>query len=507
MEYIIGIDIGTGSTKAIAILTNGEVVCSAQVSYPTLNPKPDYSEQAPELIWQAFIKCIRRVVTQLQHHPKAIALSSAMHSVICVDENGQALMNMMTWADNRGASIAEKIKASSSGEMLYEQTGTPIHAMSPLCKIIWVRENESELFQRTHKFISIKEYIWFKLFGVFEIDHSIASATGLFDIEKLSWNVSALQRCEIEEDKLSMSVNTSHLRSDLLASVAEQLGIEKNIPFVIGGSDGCMANVGSFAISPGVAALTIGTSGAIRVMNTIPTINREAMPFNYRLDENMFITGGAINNGGIALKWYVENFLKKELKSPSDYDEVITEIETIAPGSNGLIFLPYLLGERAPLWNSEACGVFFGIDLSHTQAHFTRAVMEGVLFALYNICKTMEESGLYIKEIHVSGGFVHSEIWLQLLADIFGKKIVLIRGEDASAQGAAFLAMKTLELIEDYSTLMPTSVTTYIPNDNHHLMYSEKIFPVFRNLSKNLMLDMAVLHELKMSLRNDPANH
>ena len=150
----------------------------------------------------------------------------------------------------------------------------------------------------------------------------------------------------------------------------------------------------------------------------------------------------------------------------------------IAPGSNGLIFLPYLLGERAPLWNSEACGVFFGIDSTHTQTHFTRAVMEGILFALYHICKTMEESGLSINEVHVSGGFVHSEIWLQLLADIFGKKIVLVRAEDASAQGAAFLAMKKLKLIVDYNVLMPAAVTAYLPNDSRHVIYSEKIFPV-----------------------------
>jgi gluconokinase len=420
-----------------------------------------------------------------------------------VDENGQALMNMITWADNRSAIIADKIRASSSGEMLYEQTGTPIHPMSPLCKIIWLHENEFELFQQIHKFISIKEYIWFKLFRVFEIDHSIASATGLFDIEKLSWNVNALERCEISSDKLSVPVSTSHMRSDALVSVCKQLGIDSATPFFIGGSDGCMANVGSFAVEPGIAALTIGTSGAIRVANPSSTINAEAMPFNYRLDENTFITGGPVNNGGVALKWYAESFLKKKLQTPQDYDDLLKETETITSGSNGLIFLPYLLGDRAPLWNSEACGVFFGIDSSHTQAHFTHAVMEGILFALYNVCKTMEESGLRIHEIHASGGFVQSELWLQLLADIFGKKVVLMRSEDASAQGAAFLAMKKLNLIEDYKTLMPQSVTTYLPNSDGHAIYAEKIFPLFRNLSKTLQLDMAVLHEIKNSLYGD----
>ncbi len=503
MEYIIGIDIGTGSTKAVAVTSTGEVLFTTQAFYPTHNPKPGYSEQAPELIWQAFIKCIVRVINQLHEQPKSIALSSAMHSVICVDADGQALMNMITWADNRSAAIAEKIRTSSSGEMLYEQTGTPLHAMSPFCKIIWLRENESDLFQKTHKFISIKEYIWFKLFGVFEIDYSIASATGLFNIETLSWNENALQRCEISKDKLSVPVSTSHIQSTLPISISKQLTINQHTPFVIGASDGCMANVGSFAISPGIAALTIGTSGAIRVANSTPTVNVEAMPFNYRLDENTFVTGGPINNGGIALKWYVESFLKKKLQTPEDYEEILKATESISPGCNGLIFLPYLLGERAPLWNSEACGVFFGIDSSHTQAHFTRAVMEGILFALYNICKTLEESSLTINDIHVSGGFVHSELWLQLLADVFGKKIVLIRAEDASAQGAAYLAMKTLGMIENYKSLMPRSIKIFLPNNQYHVTYSEKVFPIFRNLSRSLKLDMAILHELKINLQND----
>jgi len=363
MDYIIGIDIGTGSTKAVAVTTIGEVLCTAQVSYPTHNPKPGYSEQPPELIWQAFIKCIVRVINQLQSQPKGIALSSAMHSVICVDKSGQALMNMITWADNRSAGIAEKIRASSSGEMLYEQTGTPIHSMSPLCKIIWLRENEPDLFQQTHKFISIKEYIWFKLYNVFEIDHSIASATGLFDIDTLSWNENALQRCEISKDKLSDPVSTSHIQSNLPLSISKQLAIDQSVPFIIGASDGCLANVGSFATSPGVAALTIGTSGAIRVASTTATPQAEAMPFNYRLDENTFITGGPVNNGGVALKWYVESFLNKKLQTPEDYHQVLKESETISPGCNGLIFLPYILGERAPLWNAKR--VVYFLELTH----------------------------------------------------------------------------------------------------------------------------------------------
>jgi len=498
-SYLIGIDIGTGSTKAVAIDTRGEVLSTAQITYPTLVPQPGFSEQEPEILWQAFLTCLKKIVDHLQQQPDAIALSSAMHSIIPVDKHGNPLMNMITWADNRSSEIAARIKHSSLGEVLYEQTGTPLHAMSPLFKIIWLKENQPALFARIAKFISIKEYIWFRLFQVFEVDHSIASACGLFDIETLSWNTNALNLCEITSEKLSTPKPTSHQRSGLKKDIAQALGLAENTPFVIGASDGCMANLGSFATQPGIAALTIGTSGAIRVSSTTPTFNFGAMTFNYVLDENTFISGGPINNGGIALKWYVESFLKRKLTSPADYDEIMNDIQPVNPGADGLIFLPYILGERAPLWNSQACGAFFGITASHTQAHFTRAVVEGISLALYNIAQTLAESGLTIDQINVSGGFVHAENWLQILADIFGKPIVLVREEDASAIGAAYLGMKTLRLITDYQSLKPKNSRTFTPNPDNHTIYRNVVFPMFRSLTKNLTLDMEIRHEMKIS--------
>src|SRR5690349_21157602 len=181
-SYVIGIDLGTGSAKAIAMSHAGDVIDSAQVAYPTLQPKPTYHEQAPELIWQAFVKCIARITSRQSAPPDAISLSSAMHSVIPIDKNGHPLMNMIIWADNRSASIASTIHQSPEGQYIYEESGTPIHAMTPLCKLQWLHTNEEKIFGQTAKFISIKEYVWHKLFGEYEVDYSIASATGLMNI-------------------------------------------------------------------------------------------------------------------------------------------------------------------------------------------------------------------------------------------------------------------------------------------------------------------------------------
>ncbi|HEY3404642.1 MAG TPA: gluconokinase, partial [Ohtaekwangia sp.] len=476
--YCIGIDIGTGSTKAVSVDITGKAFHTEQVSYPTLSSQPGLSEQAPELIWQAFVKCISRTIKFNNEVPYGIALSSAMHSLIPADPLGQPLMNMITWADNRSASIAEQVRVSSLGEVLYEQTGTPIHAMSPLCKIIWLRENEPALFKQTHKFISIKEYIWFRLFGVFEADYSIASATGLFDIEKLRWNDNALDLCQITTAKLSTPVSTNHQRTGIDKSLQEQTGLTASTSFLIGASDGCMASLGSLAMEPGVAALTIGTSGAIRVAGTKPTYNFKAMTFNYWLDDHTFISGGPINNGGAVLKWYAQSFLKKPLTSADDYNSILQELNDTPPGAEGLLFLPYLFGERAPVWNSEACGVFFGINNHHTQAHFTRSVIEGISMALYNIGAYLEESGLPFHEINVSGGFIHSPAWVQIMADIFGKPIAIIGTEDASAVGAAYLSFKTNGYITGYDSLKPTAVKKFLPREESHLLYRDKVFPL-----------------------------
>jgi gluconokinase len=483
--YVIGVDIGTGSTKALAVDVAGNVIQTAQVHYPTSTPAPGYYEQAPEIIWQAFIQSINKTISEMGSAPDAIILSSAMHSLIPVDQVGTALHNMIIWADNRSAAFAEKLQNAAVGKLIYEQTGTPIHAMTPLCKLMWLKENDPVLFNKTSKFISIKEYVWYRLFHCFEVDHSIASATGLMDIETSAWNNNALDVAGISAEKLSILVSTNYHRSDVVPGISTLLLTSPSTTFVIGASDGCLANLGSFAIKPGVAALTIGTSGAVRVASKIASPHFKSMIFSYRLDEDTFICGGPSNNGGAALKWYVESFMNKPLTTTADYDAVLKSMSDTPAGADGLIFLPYVFGERAPIWNSEACGVFFGLKSTHTQEHFTRAVIEGISMALYDITDHMITNGLAIKQIHVSGGFVRSSVWLQTIANIFNKKICLINSDDASALGAAFLGLKALGLISSYDVITPGTVREINPQPECILLY-EAHFKRFRALYESL---------------------
>jgi gluconokinase len=494
--YILGIDIGTGSTKAVAVNFGGSAILTTQAYYPTDHPHAGYSEQDPELIWQAFISCVKEVIQKQGTSPAAISFSSAMHSVIAVNADGQPLAPMITWADARSANIAERIRESAAGERIYRTTGTPVFAMSPLTKIIWLREEVPHLFKRSYKFISIKEFIWFRIFNDYQVDHSIACGTGLIDLTTLSWSEEALQLAGINVGHLSSPVSTGYTRNDFQPTSTWLPELKQGTPFVIGGSDGCLANLGSLAIEEQIAAITIGTSGAVRISSRSPIFNYAAMTFNYRLDEETFICGGPVNNGGIALQWLIKNFFGKKEITAEEYDQLFRKIKPIAAGSEGLLFLPYLAGERAPVWDTKSSGAFLGLRLHHTDAHFAKAVLEGVCFGLCEVLQAVEEGSGKIKRIHVSGGFITSQLWIRMLADITGKQIAVVHAEDASATGAAMLAMKSLGIIKDYSFFLKEKHFSIIePDESNHKTYRQ-VFSVYKSLYPHLKEAMHRLNQV-----------
>jgi gluconokinase len=275
--------------------------------------------------------------------------------------------------------------------------------------------------------------------------------------------------------------------------------LASEVPFIIGGSDGCLANLGSFVFKENEAAVTIGTSGAVRISSSKPTHDYEAMTFNYRLDSDTFISGGPINNGGIVLQWFLKNILKKANLTPTDYEELFEDISKVEAGANGVVFLPYLHGERAPIWDTKSCGTFFGVKAYHTTAHFSKAIIEGICYALNNVLETLDGSGDKITRLHVSGGFVTSKIWLQILADITGKRVCVINTEDASAIGAAYFALKTSGAVEDYDTLFANRNIEFIePSTTNHSIY-RNYFIIYKNLYQTLKDQMHLLYNLNHS--------
>ncbi|MEO6135355.1 MAG: FGGY-family carbohydrate kinase, partial [Ginsengibacter sp.] len=346
---------------------------------------------------------------------------------------------------------------------------------------------------------SIKEFIWFRLFNVYEIDMSIASATGLFNIKNFEWNKPSLKFCGIKADKLSAIVQTNYSRNNIDASHAQLMQVPANTTFCIGASDGCLANIGSNAMENGIASLTIGTSGAVRIACSKPVNNFDAMIFNYVLDEETFISGGPINNGGSVIKWMFKTFLNKPDPTAKDYLTFFKTIDSISAGSEGLIFLPYLYGERAPVWDENAAGVFFGVKSYHTTGHFLHASVEGICYALNSILQIIETSTLPIKQLNVSGGFTNSPIWIKILANVTGKKIYLSGKEDASSIGAALLSMKSEKIIAHYPTSGNEDKDTIHPDKKAHAVY-EKYFKVYKNLYEPTKNSMHELSKINRSL-------
>jgi len=415
-----------------------------------------------------------------------ISFSSAMHSLMAVDEDGRPLTKLMLWADTRSSAQASFLKNSNAARSLYEDCGVPLHPMTPLCKIMWLRYNEPEHFKTAHKFISMKEYLFYHLTGKYVIDHSIASSTGMFNIHQLQWDSTALEFAGITKYKLSTPVSVFERFENIEEKMRQRLGLQQTIPLVIGSSDGCLANIGSgVTVGEGIA-VTISTSMAVRITTRAPYHDTAASLFNYALEPNTFVCGGGSNNGSLLLHWMAENILQDDaLKDPEKFME---KALSVPAGCDGLVFLPYLLGERAPVWDADATGVITGFKFHHRQAHLMRALIEGLTMNVCIVVERLLQVEGNSRIIKASGGFTNSVAWVQMLADISNLPVLVDDIADASAIGAVMVAGYSLgfftTLTKPVNTAKETSI--YYPRPQEHLKYMDN-YAVFKTLyAKNL---------------------
>ncbi|WP_411953993.1 gluconokinase [Alkalibacillus sp. S2W] len=480
MNTVLGLDIGTTSAKAVLFDLNGSVVSEHEVPYPILQPKNGWAEQDPLQVEHATIEAVRYVMAGTKRYQLVgIGLSTAMHSLICMDHKGEALSNAIIWADTRSANEAENLDSS-----IYLATGTPLHPMSLLSKLVWMNKHQVTEFNQASYFVSIKEYLLYRWFGEKVVDYSMASATGLFNIHQLKWDDQALNAAGIEREQLFEPKPPETILTNIDPVLAEKMGISPSTPVVIGGSDGPLANLGIGAINPGETAITIGTSGAIRQFSNEPLLDDQQEIFSYSFTDDMWITGGPTNNGGIVMKWV------QDLISSNHYHYSMDELNNLAfsiePGSENLIMLPYLNGERAPFWDGKAKGSFIGLTSSHGKEHMVRASMEGVIYSTYHIGHALERLGNQHDIIYASGGFARSSLWLQMLADTFGKPVKLPSSHQSSAWGAAWLVLCSIEnyQLKDIKDSVPMS-REIEPNSVNHDKY-QHMFSIYKNLYDQL---------------------
>lgn len=455
VPYYVGIDIGTTAVKAVAFDIAGNMLAKTLVNNITNHPQPGYSEQNPDQIADNTESALQQLLSEMGDAPECIAFSAAMHGFIAFDKDGIPLTPCFTWADIRANEQAQQLQ-SDKNSLLHEKTGVPIHPMSPVCKLLWLQQQQAATFKKAHVFAGIKEYIVFKLTGKWMIDTSMASATGLFNIHTLKWDESILGMVHISKEQLPevFATDTFFTAKDNRYTTTK---------FLLGGSDGAMA---AYAGYPDPAAtVSIGTSAAVRLITDAPAIDPASKLFCYHIKDQLYVTGGASNNGAVALQWWKENILS----STQSYDHLLNEAALIAPGSDGVIFLPYLSGERAPLWNAHAKAAFIGLQIHHQQAVLTRAIAEGVILNLYQILLLLDKFK-YSDTLKVAGGFAASTFWLQLLADISDRKVVVENHPEASAWGAVKIGLPSSHPLSDAA---PQYEKTYYPNKLLTALYKQ----------------------------------
>ena len=506
MDCIITIEIGTGAIRVAAFDLKGTMLGSSKGSYPTFHTRPDFSEQDPEQIFITMLYVLKNFLNEKIHPKKnrvvCICFSSAMHSVLSIDKNGVPIGHAIVWSDNRAKEEADGLKKSDLGKLLYKATGTPIHPMSPLNKITWIKNNDKNRFAATQKFLSIKTYIIQQLTGEYIIDHSIASATGLLNIHKLKWESHALNHAGVTSEKLPDLVSVFYSPKKLKKEYQTLLGLHDNVKIIIGSSDGCMATLGAGVWGDGKATVTLEESGAVRVSGREVLQDKKQRIFNYLLTEGNYVSGGPTNNAGSVFEWYAKQFgdFKRAFDIEDCMANLINDASKVVVGSAGLIFLPYLQGERAPIWNANAKGVYFGLNINHEQRHFIRATIEGILYAIYNIGKTLEEHR-NIKSLSANGTFASYPFWTQMMADIFNKPVHIKQGSgsDSVAYGSFLLSATEIGLYKNLDEAAKTVKLpdSYLPQMQHHNVYM-KHYAIFERLSVKLFDEFEAIADLQL---------
>ncbi len=471
LPAMAAIDIGTTSAKGLLIQSNGNVLAGHQKFYETSFPQRGYAEQDPDFILQSVIEIIKTIAGNQKI--SGFCFSAAMHSLMAIDQDGKPLTPLMIWSDTRSTEQSGRLIENNLSQGFYEITGTPVHPMSPFCKLLWLKENQPDIFSTGFKFISIKEYVLFHLTGDFVIDHSIASATGIFDVGKRQWSARALALLGLREEKFSRTVSV-YTALKIKKELVVEWGLP-DVPLIVGASDGCLAQLGSHAMGENDLSITIGTSGAVRTATSERKIDPKGRIFNYLLDDHTFICGGATNSGTALLNWYCKNI---DGLASEDLVEFVDQIKDVNPGCDGLLMTPHLLGERAPIYNPLARGAFYGISIDHHKKHFQRALIEGICFQIQWITESVEELFGERKDIFISGGFARSKNWVQLLCDVLGKPLTHRETQDASTVGAAMMGFKALEIPIEFAL---QSSTSFHPDPRVHQIYAESYLE-FRKL-------------------------
>lgn len=440
-DIILGLDVGTTAVKASLFSLDGVVRITESQGYPLLSPQAGHHEQDPGQIASAVLETMARAVAQVDaSRVIGISISTAMHGLMGLDAELRPVTNLLTWADSRATEEADEISWGAAGDRLHRVSGTPVHAMAPLSKLRWFAKNDPVLVKNTPHWIGLKDWILAVLTGQVLTELSCASGTGMADLAERDWNPEALDITGVRLDQLPPIHDTTDT-VPLVEPAASLVGLPAGLPVVLGAGDGPLGNLGTGAMTTGVAGLSIGTSGAVRMVVKTPAVAPGL--FCYALTRDLWVSGGAVSNGGMVQRWLTETFAP----GSDDAQACARAAALVPPGSDGLRMVPYLVSERASLWDQEIRGAFLHVRKPHTPDHFVRAGVEGVALQLWTILRRLRTIAR-VTEIRATGGVFRSPLWRDVTAGVLNRPLVVTGAAEGSGLGAAILGAYGLGVVD-----------------------------------------------------------
>ncbi|MBF0779244.1 xylulokinase [Streptococcus cuniculi] len=482
MEYVLGLDLGTSSLKGIVVDKAGNIVMEASSSYQILSEQVGYSEQNPQdwlVAFEFVMATLSSKIKDLQYNLKAISFSGQMHSLVLLDEKKEVLRPAILWNDTRTTKQCQQIMDSFGTELLQITKNIAVEGFT-LPKILWVKENEPAIWEKVRHVLLPKDYLRWYLTGILNMEFSDASGTLLLDVDQKDWSKDILKQFNIEATVLPPLVESMTVVGNLSDTIREKFGLKEAIKVVAGGADNACSALGSGILTDDISLSSIGTSGVVLSAESHPNVTYKGdLHVFYHVIANVKYSMGVTLAAGNSLSWFKQTFAEK-----LTFAELMSCINEVGIGAEGLLFTPYITGERTPYIDSQIRGSFIGIDMRHTFKHFTRAVVEGITFSLKDCLKIMEHQKGRRKRIIAVGGGALNEDWLQIQADIFACQVQILQTEQGPGFGAAILAALGLGWFKDANMAVQAFVKegkSYDPIPRHVVEY-EKIYRQYQNI-------------------------
>lgn len=508
-KFLIGCDIGTSGAKAIIADAEGKILGSHYVEYPLHSLKANWFEHDANDYWRVFRANMAEILRQSKIDPKEVAgvsVSACSPCCIMVDRNGNALKYSPTWMDRRAIEECDHVRNLYGDEEIFKISANPLDPHSGAIKLLWEKNHSPVIYRNTYKMLNPANYITMKLTGEFVTDYSNASLVGIFfDIVKREWKMDMVERIGLDPEKLTELVPCHQVVGEVTTAAARECGLAVGTPVVAGSMDCNAAWLGNGCTQPGDASLVMGTAGALGVVHDEPNFTRGLTTVIHTADsEKLYTTLAGTSSCGGLLRYLRDAFTKEEKRLAEErgedvYDTLTAEAHAIRPGSDGLIVLPYLSGERTPLWNPKAKGLVFGLSFSHTRGHWVRAMMEGGVYAIYHCVKIMRDNNLKITTpILVSEGGSKCTLWRQIASDVMDVELTYMHNAKGAPMGNVINAGVGVGIFPSFDVAKRFIGTDVVhrPDKATHDIY-ERIFHLYRKLYEDNKENYELLSELK----------